>query len=76
MYKTLSLVTASLTAIRRLFDRVPQATSARLSRAEVQRPQRATGGPPRSAVFYTQPGKDQPTIFMRSQIRVGVILAC
>ena len=54
MYKTPSNVTAGLTASH--CDLVPRATLARLFRAEVQRPQRATGEPRRLGVFCTQPG--------------------
>ena len=76
MYETPLNVTAGLTAIRGLFDLVPRATGARLSRAEVQRPQGATGKPRRWAVLCTQPGQDQPAHFMGSTYHVGVILAC
>ena len=47
-------LTAGLTAVRGLFDLVPWATCLRLFRAEVQRPQRATGELRHSAAFCRQ----------------------
>ena len=45
-----------LTASRGFFDLVPLVTTARLSRAEVQRLLGATGESRRLVVFCTQPG--------------------